>query len=376
MCCMNTVPPPAVVVLPVCAAPSPRNAMLDIAKGLGIFLVVLGHSALLTREPNEAWRVIFSFHMPLFFFLAGMLLKPEVAAAPFTTARLHALLKPYLVVMLSLVAITSLFALLRHQPLAEPLPQQLRDVLLGQGESISRVDRTWLPLWYLPHASLVMLVCWVVLRAFGESLVARWLPLPFLVIGANIGYGAPWVWSADLLLLTTAFTLAGYSARRHMLNPSLYKPWALGLALATFVGMHAGWDEFIDLNERHYGNFAISSAQIASGIYLTLGAADWLAKFAPAWLRRALAYLGSGTLFILLFHPFFLGKGWGFATKFLHLAPIPAEVVSVALACAAPLLLWETAKRSRVLTAALLPLQRAPHAPTQPGLPKPPPPGV
>lgn len=46
-----------------------RIAWVDIAKGLGIFLVVLGHTY--RKNPVQNW--IYSFHMPLFFILSGWL---------------------------------------------------------------------------------------------------------------------------------------------------------------------------------------------------------------------------------------------------------------------------------------------------------------
>lgn len=45
-----------------------RIGYIDIAKGIGILLVVIGHSMLNGSYP---FRVIYAFHMPLFFFLAG-----------------------------------------------------------------------------------------------------------------------------------------------------------------------------------------------------------------------------------------------------------------------------------------------------------------
>ena len=46
-----------------------RSNFIDIVKGIGIFLVVLGHqNTILTQE-------IYSFHMPLFFFLSGIFIK-------------------------------------------------------------------------------------------------------------------------------------------------------------------------------------------------------------------------------------------------------------------------------------------------------------
>ena len=48
---------------------------VDVAKGMGIVLVVLGH-AIADILPNvyifrKTFQIIYSFHMPLFFFLSG-----------------------------------------------------------------------------------------------------------------------------------------------------------------------------------------------------------------------------------------------------------------------------------------------------------------
>ena len=48
--------------------PPPRNQILNIAKGLGILLVVLGHYINVNSFPNAFIR---SFHMPLFFIISG-----------------------------------------------------------------------------------------------------------------------------------------------------------------------------------------------------------------------------------------------------------------------------------------------------------------
>lgn len=48
---------------------SKRIEAIDVAKGIGIFLVVIGHFINMNSYPG---RVIYSFHMPLFFFLSGI----------------------------------------------------------------------------------------------------------------------------------------------------------------------------------------------------------------------------------------------------------------------------------------------------------------
>lgn len=45
-----------------------RISYIDIAKGIGIFLVIWGHIIL----NGPAYNIIYAFHMPLFFFLSGL----------------------------------------------------------------------------------------------------------------------------------------------------------------------------------------------------------------------------------------------------------------------------------------------------------------
>jgi fucose 4-O-acetylase-like acetyltransferase len=48
-----------------------RKIWIDFAKAIGIWLVILGHMPLLPNLKN----IIYSFHMPLFFFISGFLEK-------------------------------------------------------------------------------------------------------------------------------------------------------------------------------------------------------------------------------------------------------------------------------------------------------------
>ena len=53
--------------------PSHRIEYLDIAKGIGMILVYIGHCRIPGDNPLFQW--IYSFHMPLFFFISGLLFK-------------------------------------------------------------------------------------------------------------------------------------------------------------------------------------------------------------------------------------------------------------------------------------------------------------
>lgn len=56
-----------------------RNLSLDVAKGIGIILVVMGHTMSPIMSGNgvmeAAYQILYVFHMPLFFMLAGLVSK-------------------------------------------------------------------------------------------------------------------------------------------------------------------------------------------------------------------------------------------------------------------------------------------------------------
>ena len=52
-----------------------RMQWVDVAKGICILLVCIGHSAVMKNHYCAAW--IYSFHMPFFFMIAGFCFSPE-----------------------------------------------------------------------------------------------------------------------------------------------------------------------------------------------------------------------------------------------------------------------------------------------------------
>lgn len=73
------------------AATADRTGWIDAAKGLGIVLVVIGHAIGGLRDANllasndallTVFYLIYTFHMPLFFFLSGMFVEKRLRAQP------------------------------------------------------------------------------------------------------------------------------------------------------------------------------------------------------------------------------------------------------------------------------------------------------
>lgn len=62
-----------------------RNGAIDVAKGLGILLVIVGHvmSPVMGDNGvlNRMYTLMYTFHMPLFFFLSGLTSRKLIGGA-------------------------------------------------------------------------------------------------------------------------------------------------------------------------------------------------------------------------------------------------------------------------------------------------------
>lgn len=344
-----------------------RNATIDIARGIGIILVVLGHNWTVLQERGELFRVIYSFHLPLFFFLSGLFLKDGAGLGNFARSRADALLKPYFAVLL-LLGLAEMLA--PHAvPVANTTPlAYFSGVLYGTAPTIA-----WTPLWFLPHLFLASVLAMALLHATrSRPKRTPWLWLiACTLLAAGIGAiswfweidssnalrfmgqdslpGLPW--SLDLLFISTPFILFGFLLSKPVAAMRFHLLGFLASSLA-FAALHSYGGETMDLNLRVYGNPFIATLQAALGIYLVLNASSLLQRYAV--LRRPLAYIGSASLFILLLHYVLQGRAY---LMLSHISDneVLVGVASLAAGVGLPLVLLEVVRRQRHLAAVLLP---------------------
>ena len=116
-----------------------RLEYIDIIKGIGIFLVVLGH----TTQNKELFNLIYAFHMPLFFIISGMFLHDKPG---FIRKQAKSLLLPYL----SFGLLTYLYWWLvesrfRELPTGETFFSQFVNLFFPTG-----IQHCNVVLWFLP----------------------------------------------------------------------------------------------------------------------------------------------------------------------------------------------------------------------------------
>jgi polysaccharide biosynthesis protein PslL len=350
---------------------SHRNLTVDIAKGIGILLVVFGHNWIVKHEPGELLRVIFSFHVPLFFFMSGFFLKESGSLKQFMIRRADTLLKPYGIILL-LISLAKVIHPSKNPAEHLSLFQYLLGILYGTGPTIA-----WVALWFLPHLFVSSILSMLVLRWtvdwVGRQVWIGGIATVFLAIGiplmklfwqidthalgaidqvAPLTHQLPGLpFSLDVVLVSSAFMLFGFLFRKKVKSMTFNAP-LFTIAATFFAILHWNMNETIDLNLRLYSHPVISSLQAMLGIYLVMTASAGLYRCKT--IQRSLVYIGSGSLFILIFHTIIQEKIF---LKFLSLThrPTLSAMISFGAAIVGPLLLLELVKRQRLLAAFLLP---------------------
>lgn len=123
-----------------------RIEWIDWAKTIGIFLMVLGHGGLVDKG---CVQLIFSFHMPLFFIISGMLYKNR----PFIDAIKKGgktLLIPYLIINAILLTYNLFIHIVGGNTLTmEFLYNRIAPIFLGLGYVVDNLIPVCTPLWFL-----------------------------------------------------------------------------------------------------------------------------------------------------------------------------------------------------------------------------------
>ncbi len=295
-----------------------RNRTLDVMKGMGIILVVLGH-AIQKNVPDYQshllFNIIYSFHMPLFFVVAGYLMYLTIKADRLLWIRNKA---AYLLVPHVIFNVIFYFVSSTGWPNFENLPKQFSFVQ-WMTESLFLNRGEWF-LWTLFAIFSLMLlidlierqtktpVFWVFVCTFVVGIVSIPVPgrdylrvleiqwyLPFALVGYLIAkYGK------HAKKLTNIVSVVGLAAFPVVM---WITEWNGGWARTPLYGFAYYWnagDPFVYLTR---------FLQAIMGISVVFLIARWAGK--ATVLSGPLSWLGGVSLGIFLFHQIFSGLGFG-----------------------------------------------------------------
>lgn len=289
---------------------------IDMAKGLAIALVVLGHCL---DFDNPLRHFIYTFHMPLFFMLAGytMRAKPRLTVL---SSSLRRLMVPYLVVC----AILLFFAFVPPASLNPNLdPQEPPASVLAQELYASGCESEFMGLhiigigaiWFLPCLLWGRLVLnEVLLRTQNLQGWRRALQplavLALLWLGFALGQQLRLPMSLDTALVAVGFMYVGYLLKRVEPQNLSNLQW-LGFVVLWLLGFASSGIGSIDMATRSYlecpaqllcsvgGSVAVIGAMIGLE---QLGRGCRLPSQALGRLNALMARLGVASLTVLCVH--------------------------------------------------------------------------
>jgi fucose 4-O-acetylase-like acetyltransferase len=285
-----------------------RSLALDIAKGIGILLVVLGHCPHVW-DPVKQW--IYSFHIPLFFLIAGMVWNRKsheergFLNGAFLARKALRLLLPCFLWGL-------LYALGRALASRSFRLESLGWLLYNTENSISK-SGSLTPLWFLSCMFVAVCLFEGIQWFFCKKQLSKWI-----LFGLSLAFGAlglflpvlplGYPWNVDIAMLGLALMIWGYLARETMDRLS-GKPWlclligltALAVLTLTYrLNLPNVSDKYVEVSDRIFGNPAMFLLDALCGGLFVLGISCFLADF--TFPSPLLSRLGRDTIPILLLH--------------------------------------------------------------------------
>jgi acyltransferase len=212
-----------------------RLCWVDNAKAIGIILVVYGHTI---QCGTLAKELIYSFHMPLFFFLAGYLVKDSHLRVPllsFLKNNLRRLIVPYFTFWFLSYLLWLPTRALRTEAFHSSL--SLIDPVVGLFYGIEENLYVNPALWFFPCLFIARLVFWGLQNRLNpKALIVAITVAPILGIALHgiLPFRLPW--GIDSALVALFFYGQGYSvARAGILEKRRpLRNWA-GITMLCFV---------------------------------------------------------------------------------------------------------------------------------------------
>lgn len=241
-----------------------RYAFIDIARGIAILLVVLGHCCSSASDPLN--KMILSFHMPLFFLLSGLFVKiPErkcVSIFRGVLSKCERLLVPHLLLSLTIIILNGL-------------------LWVADGKSISEFDfGSCFMYWFL----LVLFVCSIALMIIGvffdlDNIVVKitiiCMSICLIIVSLRVGEISRGLYWVKIVPTAFLYFVSGFFLRKRVIEmseektPTVLKEILL-LLLVPLLYIISQLNAPVKMYENNYGIYPLFLITSFIGIYLVL----------------------------------------------------------------------------------------------------------
>ncbi|GAB6988174.1 acyltransferase family protein [Paenibacillus pini] len=276
-----------------------RVGWLDISKGFGMIFVIWGHTLLL---PNPLLKFIYTFHMPLFFFISGYLFSSEryPKFKQMLAKKSKTLLLPYLIFSIPSYA----WWFLEWKSGEHPDISVIKPIL-GTFLAIRNTDWTSHTgtLWFVICLFVVEMMYYVIHKKFHHSPSHFMMVIIAIAIAGllyNLLFAKPLLWNLDAAMIVLPFFGLGHLFKQyqHKLTPYFnYKFLSLFFIMNLITGL---LNTKIDIFSGAYGNYILFYVSAISGIFVIIMLSQAIQS------QIIVTFIGVNTLVLLVFHPFIL----------------------------------------------------------------------
>lgn len=280
---------------------------INIAKALGIILVVIGHSI------SPVNRLIYLFHMPLFFFISGYLYRDSYSLEPIELGikRLKSLYFPYIKYQLFFLVLHNIFFELNiyNKEINKIKPYSMKELLIHIHNILTfhGSELMGAALWFLPALFMVnVLFClynYGIKRLGIESenktqiILATMVFLSFVLGLLRTKAGIPQFLNNNIALVAVSIFYGGYLFKRYESKI----PFKIIYACIAFIVLIILWRYFkatVAMNKNNYSNPALFTIGWIFGVYVIM----YISKLLDKRKNLLLNYIGSNTMIIMSFH--------------------------------------------------------------------------
>jgi polysaccharide biosynthesis protein PslL len=190
-----------------------RNEWLDVAKGIAIILVVVGHSATFDVTP------IYWFHMPAFFIISGYFFRPQDSIQSiklWVRKRARQLFIPYLFFLILITTLRYSILFFQSEITFDWLLEDLISVAVGGRFFPSDF---YVVMWFIPCMFLTQFLCILIHYYFKSSMLRFGIIFLFYCLShletwfaAEHNIFVPW--NIDVALLALSYYTFGYLLQR------------------------------------------------------------------------------------------------------------------------------------------------------------------
>ena len=283
-----------------------REIGIDVLKGIGVILVMLGH-LIGTNNLVDVVTYIYAFHMPLFFFISGYLKYKKgcnIGVLANIKKQAKHILIPYFILLTISILFTETFTsyIQTNQLFAKPtdLLSILKAYFLSGGY-LDQIPCANFPLWYLPLYFITAIIFDILVR---NKKVEKFLPIFIIILIAvtvpfqNLIPGRP-AFHINILPASLAFMGLGYLFNKYIKKQNLpdivaYACLIIGILISQFNG----------------GNIS----EIKSMIYYVgaIGSIYFFYAITKDNNNKVLAYIGKNSLIIYGIHALIFTTLWIF----------------------------------------------------------------